>query len=83
MATQSDAAIAMMEMTEGAEMVAVGIPQHLLEHPELDSETREILEAVAIVIPLLSTIARQSFINALNADDALTEVKTFLDTIEP
>lgn len=82
MTTQPEAIIAMLEMTEGAHMVAVGIPQHLLEHPELDPETKEMLELIAVVVPLLSEVARQSFVNAMHADDALTDVKTFLDKLE-
>lgn len=73
---------AVLLMTDGSEKVAGGIPQHILEHPELDFETRQILEAVAIVVPLLCSQVRMSFEKALQAEDALDKVNEFLESLE-
>jgi hypothetical protein len=69
---------AMMNLVEGSHAVASGIPQHLLDHPQLDNETKEILEAVVTVIPLLSSIARQSFLKALDAEDAIDKLNDWI-----
>lgn len=76
--SRAEASEAMMQMIGGAEMVSVGIPQHLLDHPELDNETREILEAVLTVIPILCSVTRQSFLNALDAEDALIRLNEWI-----
>lgn len=73
---------AALDINDGANKVAEGIPQHLLDHPELDPETKEILEMVAVVIPLLTSAFRVAFEAAINAEDSLEEVKKLLDKLE-
>lgn len=73
---------AMLEITEGSDKVAAGIPMLLQEHPNLDPEIREVLEAVAVVVPLLSSALRQNFESALASEDSLTEVTNLLDKLE-
>ncbi len=79
---RATALTAALDINEGANQVAVGIPQHLLDHPELDNETKEILEMVAVVIPLLTSAFRMAFEAAINAEDSLEEVKVLLDKLE-
>jgi hypothetical protein len=82
MPTRNQALNAALEIQAGAQKVAVGIPQHILDHPELDNETREILEMVAVVIPLLTSAFQMAFESAMQGEDAIDKLKDLLDKIE-
>lgn len=80
--SRTEASNAMLELSGGAEKIAAGIPQHILDNPGLDYETLHILEMVATVMPLLCSVTRQAFLKALDAEDALDQIKAYLDDIE-
>lgn len=65
---------AMMLMTDGAKAIAVGIPQHLEEHPELDPETVLLLQSVEVVIPLIVRTLTSTFEQALRLEDLNDEI---------
>lgn len=74
MTTREEALSAMLLMNQGAEMVADGIPAHIAEHPELDPETKVILEMSARAIIALTGIAQSSFEQALAMEDLNDEI---------